>query len=242
MYERQEPQRSAQLTLFAAGFLARTSAEPARGPDLPGSALGSGTNTGGSSANCAHASRSSKTSRRAKSGGCVRCGPTCMLSVTERVPSKFLRPMSGSPIVESASSSWPTPSVKGNYNRKGLSPTSGDGLATAVRGEMWPTPTAQSYGSNQGGAVGRVGPVRLSLAGEVKLWPTPQARDEKGPSGAAGRARRSNIPDALGVTTRTALNPNWVECLMGCPIGWTERPPDVVLLSTNGSRPARPRK
>ena len=27
---------------------------------------------------------------------------------------------------------WPTPSVCGNYNRKGASPTSGDGLATAV--------------------------------------------------------------------------------------------------------------
>jgi DNA (cytosine-5)-methyltransferase 1 len=38
---------------------------------------------------------------------------------------------------------WPTPSVKGNYNRIGLSPTSGDGLATAV--SKWPTPTARDY-------------------------------------------------------------------------------------------------
>ena len=35
---------------------------------------------------------------------------------------------------------WPTPTVHGNYNRKGLSKTSGDGLATAVT--KWPTPTA----------------------------------------------------------------------------------------------------
>ena len=35
---------------------------------------------------------------------------------------------------------WPTPTVCGNYNRKGLSATSGDGLATAV--QKWPTPTA----------------------------------------------------------------------------------------------------
>lgn len=28
---------------------------------------------------------------------------------------------------------WPTPTVHGNYNRKGASPNSGDGLATAVR-------------------------------------------------------------------------------------------------------------
>jgi hypothetical protein len=37
---------------------------------------------------------------------------------------------------------WPTPTVNGNYNRKGLSPTSGDGLATAVM--KWPTPTAHN--------------------------------------------------------------------------------------------------
>ena len=28
---------------------------------------------------------------------------------------------------------WPTPTVCGNYNRKGASETSGDGLATALR-------------------------------------------------------------------------------------------------------------
>jgi hypothetical protein len=38
---------------------------------------------------------------------------------------------------------WPTPTVKGNYNRKGLTSTSGDGLVTAVR--KWPTPTARDY-------------------------------------------------------------------------------------------------
>ncbi len=35
----------------------------------------------------------------------------------------------------------PTPTVNGNYNRKGLSKTSGDGLATYAR--MWPTATLQ---------------------------------------------------------------------------------------------------
>jgi hypothetical protein len=39
-------------------------------------------------------------------------------------------------------SMWPTPTVCGNYNRKGASATSGDGLATAVR--MWATPTAHN--------------------------------------------------------------------------------------------------
>ena len=34
---------------------------------------------------------------------------------------------------------WPTPSVCGNYNRVGASPTSGDGLATAVGGALSPS-------------------------------------------------------------------------------------------------------
>jgi len=38
---------------------------------------------------------------------------------------------------------WPTPTINGNHNRKGLSPTSGDGLATAVN--KWPTPQARDY-------------------------------------------------------------------------------------------------
>lgn len=36
---------------------------------------------------------------------------------------------------------WPTPTRCGNYNRKGLSKNSGDGLATAVK--TWPTPKCQ---------------------------------------------------------------------------------------------------
>jgi hypothetical protein len=43
----------------------------------------------------------------------------------------------------SAVNLWPTPSVCGNSNRKGASPTSGDGLATAV--QRWPTPCSRDY-------------------------------------------------------------------------------------------------
>lgn len=43
---------------------------------------------------------------------------------------------------ESDESAWPTPTRCGNYNRKGLSATSGDGLATAVN---WPTPTSRDW-------------------------------------------------------------------------------------------------
>lgn len=52
---------------------------------------------------------------------------------------------------------------------------------------LLPTPTAQSYGSNQGGAAGRVGPVRHSLdaLARLELLPTPRATD--GTNGGPGQ-------------------------------------------------------
>ena len=85
------------------------------------------------------------------------------------------RRMSERPTVESGCSSWPTATVNGNYNRKGLSPTSGDGLATAVA--QWPTPDAQAmerYNTSPGPA----GP-RPTLAMAIRTWPTPTVNDSK---------------------------------------------------------------
>lgn len=45
--------------------------------------------------------------------------------------------------LQTAVARWPTPTLTGNYNRKGSSPNSGDGLATAVK--KWPTPTARDH-------------------------------------------------------------------------------------------------
>jgi hypothetical protein len=55
---------------------------------------------------------------------------------------KFKRPgMTPAEFVEAypARGTWPTPTVCGNYNRKGASATSGDGLATVVGGKLNPT-------------------------------------------------------------------------------------------------------
>jgi hypothetical protein len=76
---------------------------------------------------------------------------------------------------------------------------------------LLPMPSASSYGSNQGGAAGRVGPVRHSLQSMAKngMWPTPT----------------SNRWDGLqshGVNVISgSLNPTWVEWLMGFPLGHT---------------------
>lgn len=64
-----------------------------------------------------------------------------------RSPRNFLAPI-------------PTPTVNGNYNRKGLSPASGDGLATWVA--KFPTPTARDFRSPGRSRLERTG----SKAGE----------------------------------------------------------------------------
>ena len=90
---------------------------------------------------------------------------------------------------------WPTPTVCGNYNRKGASATSGDGLATAV-----------------------------------KMFPTPQASDNRNRGNADTPAIARRIAAGKQVTlTMTVsggqLNPMWVEWLMGWPLGWTDLRP-----------------
>src|SRR5262245_2417810 len=71
---------------------------------------------------------------------------------------------------------WPTPTVTGNHNRKGLSETSGDGLATAVK--KWRTPVADDCNAREMAHNDRG---ELKLSGQVQKWSTPQARDYRHP-------------------------------------------------------------
>jgi len=86
---------------------------------------------------------------------------------------------------------WPTITVHGNYNRKGASKTSGDGLITAI----WRTPNASDANkwSNQ------------SLAERQERGQQIRLNTQVSPEGGKGGL----------------LNPMWVEWLMGWPLGWT---------------------
>lgn len=110
--------------------------------------------------------------------------------------------------------SIPTPTVHGNYNRAGASPTSGNGLATFV--SLFPTPTCND-------------------AKNSTLPPSQAQRDWM-----AGYQIRNGEPSG------GQLNPDWVEWLMGWPVGWTRleqmpairphnwsiEPPDVPRVAT----------
>lgn len=90
-------------------------------------------------------------------------------------------------------------------------------LIVASASSLWPTPSATRYGSNRGGAAGRVGKERFSLDTMAKrgLLPTPSARDWK-----SGKASEGG-PGGL-------LSPRFVEWMMGFPIGWTSLPPSAT--------------
>lgn len=90
---------------------------------------------------------------------------------------------------------WPTPTVCGNYNRKGASATSGDGLATAVMKRMFPTATATAY----------------------KGWSQNHNRSDSDDRLDYTVEREAFLPGQT--TPPKRLNPDWVEWLMGWPIG-----------------------
>ena len=92
---------------------------------------------------------------------------------------------------------WPTPTIHGNHNRKGASPTSGDGLMTAVRQAEanFPTPTvAASKGSSPGSLTRKDGRSRVN----------------------------DRLDHRMMAEHGGSLNPTWVEWLMGWPLGWTD--------------------
>ena len=108
-----------------------------------------------------------------------------------------------------------------------------------------PTPTATTYGSNQGGAAGRTGKVRHSLesmakrnlwptpttqdnnqvggkdkrgttlGGAVRIWPTPTSRDYKGGYRAESLARKSGRSRAMDLLPNAVLDGKGTETATG---------------------------
>lgn len=105
----------------------------------------------------------------------------------------------------------PTPTVKGNYNRKGLSKTSGDGLATWV---------CREHLKNAPG----VKTIERQL--KQNIFPTPTVWDgtKTGKNPINQLKRDSPALAVMIMVTSPAggkLNPLWVEWLMNFPTGWT---------------------
>ena len=97
---------------------------------------------------------------------------------------------------------FPTPTVFENNNRKGMSPRSGDGLSTYVK--KWPTPTCHTANHS-------------CMRDKTKVIHSKNRSESLGLC--AEVYRRTDLGDG------GHLNPDWIEWLMGWPIGWTALKP-----------------
>ena len=151
-------------------------------------------------------------------------------------------PMSEPPISGKGGGLWPSPRVCDNEggptrdakfdgkswyreNKKGV--RWGVKLKDAVAvSQTWPTPRAQD---------GPHGPARDSFGDKVR-WPTPASRDYRNPHAKDSIAfqQRQENPRGVNLVEEMQrrqegiggqLNPDWVEWLMGWPIGWTDLKP-----------------
>ena len=124
----------------------------------------------------------------------------------------------------------PTPTTPSDGGeRSGDRAGTGD-LNYMARKGLWPTPrtTGLDGGSNSRKAAKARG-----------MWPTLVARDHKG-QGMSRERRLTREPDNLCSWTKKhegsgALNPTWVEWLMGFPPGWTDLKPSETPSSRKSS-------
>jgi hypothetical protein len=131
---------------------------------------------------------------------------------------------------------WPTPTTQesehpqAEWNDKGRrvaknGTTHSMNLADAV--QMWPTPQVDDS-KNVNPSPKR----RMTLAKAVQQWPTPQA-NSWGATGHRDQLQKQvdngtitqEEKSAMSAGNGGKLNPQWVEWLMGFPLGWTDLEP-----------------
>ena len=128
---------------------------------------------------------------------------------------------------ESCSVIWPRSGMTANGQCWEL-PTLGRRISATDSG-LWQTPVADDAVNRVNGKINSRGEPKLSA--QVLRWPTPIARDSRSVRGGARTVNSlgsepliTQVAIAEGVTDG-ALNPMWVEWLMGWPLGWTDLKP-----------------
>ncbi len=143
------------------------------------------------------------------------------------------------PICGEGSLSWPTPTQHDSKNSRGPSEYERNSLTlnAAVnapkREATFPTPQAMdaaqaqgTFGMNSGGNVKKWGGVNsLSGMAQTGLWPTPLSGVGPNSHNQISGSFRSAMAKC-GVVGQ--LNPDWVEWLMGLPLGWTRLAGDLA--------------
>jgi len=206
------------LTSSAEASPVRTSASPARELVLQERGVGSGANTTDSFASFDPDTSSWRTSQRCLVEGWARYSETWPRSGMTRNGTAYRLPTLAPLTDEIASGSLPTP-------------TADKCVASELTQEM-----AERFHRK-----GRSGSFVEAVAG--RMWPMPRASEWKGtgPLGSKSHEYRlaKNYLDATvqeAGQTSGALNPTWVEWLMGFPLGWTVLEHWVTRSSRKSSR------
>ena len=128
-------------------------------------------------------------------------------------PSQFDR---NTPPLNTAVKQWPTP-VRGDGERR--SETYKRGNSTLLgESRQWQTPSkaiADGGQTSRGGD--RIG--ELLLTGQCKQWATPRT---DGHDAGKHRGKADSLHSQTKELGKGMLNPDWVETLVGLPVGWTE--------------------
>lgn len=129
---------------------------------------------------------------------------------------------------------WPTPDAsdrgprsadlvvnQSTVQRRDSGQKRGIDLQTAAK--LWPTPIASEAKTNKDiRPTGKSNSLTAAVMDQQKMYPTPAHRDYKGMSGKGRQERKGNPKDTLPNAVGGSLNPNWVEWLMGYPVGYTD--------------------
>jgi hypothetical protein len=226
----------ALLTWFLAASLARTSALPtARGPGSKEKKAVYGESLRGSFARYDRTMSSWRTAQISLFGAsdeCLETWPRWGLMVDGACyPQKILEHGT----CDKGSGLLPTLTVSGNYNRRGASKKSGDGLSTVI--SLMPTLRATDGERGERGDLLAIVKGRPNKHCQRTIFSTLTVQDSKPACaheiararvkedkyGKLMRSLRADLtePDRLGGT----LNPDWCEWFMGWPIGWTASEP-----------------
>ncbi len=237
---------SNQSTLCAEDSPARTSPWLERVPDSlePGQVFGSSTSE--SFASFGPDGWSSRTSLPFASGGSQPYSGAWPRAGTMRNGTAFQRsPLA--PLTDViASSSWrgsemPTPTAEDGNRGRNTTRQGGLTLSDKAVAGLLPTPSAQSYGSNQGGAAGRTGPVRHSLDSMAKqgLLPSPDTGVYRTAWKPGQRRGTLTDPTHGVVETGGQLHPRFCEWMMGFESEWTTVETGCDALVMPSSQPSR---
>jgi len=226
------------LMSSAEAFPARTSVSPERVPALAVSDPACGQSSPGSLARYDPATCSWRTSQLSLFGGLTEFSETWPRSGMMRSGRLYPRHPWAPRTAASASGLWRTPNA--GSNRNVATPTKcvlegrarpdqqirlADQVVMASRG-MWPTPRVEP--GNFSLVNGKIYETSLqsmarrggwNLPDWVAMWPTPTTvTDTGGAAGAREKLRASVTPEEMN----GALNPQFVEWLMGFSIDWTK--------------------